>query len=87
MNHAIGFEVTNIRPTNRLNMVEDGGIGKIAIKGEITRYLFSHRPVKQLDAQLGMVTEWVVAFTLLAFAASLEVERVVLASQMDIRGE
>lgn len=87
LNHAIGFEITNIRPTSCLNVIENRSVGKIAIKGEIARYVFSYYPVDQVDTELGVVTKGMVSITLLALAEAPEVEWVVLAMRMNIRGQ
>ena len=68
-------------------MVKNCSIGEIAIKGEIARYLFRYYPIEQVDTELSMVTKWMLKVTLLTFTEAPEVERVVFATGMHIRGE
>ena len=51
---AIGFQVTYIGTLLGMDVVDDFGIGEVAIEGDIARNALADHPIDQLDAQVCM---------------------------------
>src|SRR6266849_4785833 len=56
---AVGLQVAYIGPLGSMNMVENLGIGEIAIKGDVARDALGDDPINQLDTQIGVRAEGV----------------------------
>jgi len=54
---AIEIQVTDIIPAVAVDVVEDVGVGKVAVEGEVTRDVLSHNPINQFFTQDGVVLE------------------------------
>src|SRR6266508_2196866 len=85
---AIELQITDIRALLTVDMIEDLGIGEVAVKGEIARYSLLDHPIDQLLAEYGVILEGLAcgdATLLLTKAPKLQ--RVVLEGGADIVGD
>jgi hypothetical protein len=71
-----------------VNVVEDGGVGEVAVHGEGARDVPLVHPIDQILEQLGVVGERnLVRLTLLLLAEAAELQGVVLAGGADVVGD
>src|SRR5262249_54114207 len=91
---AVEFQITDVAPRTSpmvhlaLDVVEDLGVGEIAVEGKIARDLSLADPIDQLADQLGMVAERLVPrLADLLFAKEPELQGVVLAAGADVVDE
>jgi hypothetical protein len=85
---AIGFQVADIRTVVSVDVVDDLGIGEVAVEGDLTWDSLSYDPIDQFDTQIGVALEWrFLTLAIFALAKATELERIVLAAGMDVGGE
>src|SRR5215212_2492716 len=70
-----------------LDMVHNRPIGEVAVKGEVARNTLGNHPINQVLRQSGMVLERMSVIALLTLAKTPEVERIVLATRVDVVDE
>ena len=86
-NHAIGFQVAHIRALIFVDVVHNRRIGEVAVEGEFAWDTLDNHPINQLFGQVGVILKRVLVVTLLALAEAPKVERIVLATGIDVVSE
>src|SRR6266571_4296801 len=82
---AIGFQVADIGPVLGVDVVDDLGIGEVAVESKVTWDGLADDPIDQLDAEVGVrLKRRLLGLAIFALAKAAEVQWIVLATRMDV---